>query len=526
MDGYQEFSSQRTLVFWLALSVSLTLLPHFAIAAENPSPVIDWIKLTIGLFGGLSIFLYGMEKMSEAMKIVAGDRMKDILSALSNNRIVGMITGTLVTAVIQSSSVTTVMLVGFVTAGLMSFSQSIAIILGADIGTTITAQIVAFKVTKYALFIVSVGVGLIFFSKKTKTQQYGYMIMGLGMVFFGMSIMSDAMKPLRSYQPFLDLMGQMSNPLLGILVSAAFTGLVQSSSATTGVVIVLATQGVLSLEGGISLVLGANIGTCITAGLASLGKPREAVRVAIAHVMFKLLGVAIVLPLIPYLADLARYISPAAESGLSAAEEMALVVPRQIANSHTLFNVGLALLFIPFTTQYARLINWMVKDKPSVLEDRNLKIRYMHKILIKTPALALDASKHESQRIGARLKILIETIVPNTLHGEIEGFEKAAELDREVEAIYQQIIRYLRDIAKSGQMTAEQSRNFEAIMSVSNELEHLAGITGNELIPIGKRRITEKIKVSKKTEEMLIKLNKIIFDSLLMALDAFEKENV
>ena len=315
-------------------------------AAETTS--LDWATLVIGLLGGLGIFLFGMEQMSESMKNVAGGRMRDILAKLSNNRIMGLITGTVVTAVIQSSSVTTVMLVGFVTAGLMSFSQSIAIILGADIGTTITAQIVAFKVTKYALIMVAVGVGLQFISKKEKIKQYGLMIMGLGLVFYGMSVMSASMKPLRTYQPFLDLMAQMDNPVLGILISALFTGLVQSSSATTGVVIVLGMQGVINLEGGIALILGANIGTCVTAGLAAIGKPREAVRVAIAHVSFKIIGVLLILPFIPYLAELARWLSPAAPPGLSGQELLAAEVPRQIANSHTLFNVGIAFIFLPF----------------------------------------------------------------------------------------------------------------------------------------------------------------------------------
>ena len=198
----------------------ILLLPARADAASK-SEEISWFFLVVGLLGGLSLFLYGMERMSDALKNVAGEKMKDILAMLSSNRIMGMITGAVVTAVIQSSSVTTVMLVGFVTAGLMSLSQSIGVILGADIGTTITAQIVAFKVTKYALLLVAVGFGMLFISKKEKIQQYGYMVMGLGMIFFGMGVMSDAMHPLRTYQPFIDLMAGMSNPILGILVGAA-----------------------------------------------------------------------------------------------------------------------------------------------------------------------------------------------------------------------------------------------------------------------------------------------------------------
>ena len=221
-------------VFFSVCSFIL-FLPSSASAAEGSGvDKIDWFFLAIGLLGGLSLFLYGMERMSDALKNVAGEKMKDILGMLSNNRVMGMITGAIVTAVIQSSSVTTVMLVGFVSANLMSLSQTIGVIMGSNIGTTITAQIVAFKVTKYALLLMAVGFGMLFSSKKEKIQQYGYMIMGLGMIFFGMGVMSDAMRPLRTYQPFLDLMTQMSNPVWGILVAALFTALIQSSSATTG----------------------------------------------------------------------------------------------------------------------------------------------------------------------------------------------------------------------------------------------------------------------------------------------------
>ena len=204
---------------------------------------LDLSEITIGLSGGLALFLYGMKKLSDGLSAAAGEGLRQLLARLTVNRLAAAATGTVVTAVIQSSSVTTVLVVGFVTAGLMSLSQSIGVILGADIGTTITAQIVAFKVTKYALLLVGVGFALIFLGKKDVTKQYGVLVMGLGMIFFGMGMMSDATKPLREYEPFIDLMTSMGNPLLGMLAGAAFTALVQSSSATTGIVIVLASEG-------------------------------------------------------------------------------------------------------------------------------------------------------------------------------------------------------------------------------------------------------------------------------------------
>ena len=248
-------------------------------AAEGTMPSdknsLHVFTMIMGLFGGLALFLYGMEKMADALKAVAGERLKSVLAKLTTNRVTGALTGAFVTAIIQSSSVTTVLVVGFITAEVMSFSQAVGVIFGTNIGTTITAQIIAFKVTKYALLLISVGFGMLFIGNKERMKQYGAMVMGLGLIFFGMGVMSNAMKPLQSYQPFLDLMAHMDNPILGILTAACFTGLVQSSSATTGIVIVMASQGFITLTAGIALIFGANVGTCITALLASIGKPKR-----------------------------------------------------------------------------------------------------------------------------------------------------------------------------------------------------------------------------------------------------------
>jgi len=266
--------------------VILCLFPFVVWAAsENPGQL-NWLKMAMELFGGLALFLFGMEQMSDALKAAAGDQMKTLLSKLTKNRFSAAISGAFVTSVIQSSSVTTVLVVGFVSAGLMTMSQSIGVIMGANVGTTITAQIVAFKVEKAALLMIAIGFGMIFLSKKENVRQYGNMLMGLGLIFFGMGVTSEGMSPLRSYEPFINLMASMENPFFGILVAAVFTALVQSSSATTGIVIVMASQGFVTLPAGIALAFGANVGTCITAILASLGKPTEAKRASMVHVLF------------------------------------------------------------------------------------------------------------------------------------------------------------------------------------------------------------------------------------------------
>jgi phosphate:Na+ symporter len=254
---------------------------------------IDYGNMAMGLLGGLAIFLFGMDQMTSTLKILAGERMKGLLAKLTTNRLKGVLTGALVTSVIQSSSVTTVLVVGFVSAGLMSLQQSIGVIMGAEIGTTITAQIIAFKITKSALAIVAVGFLLKFIGKQERVQQYGTMILGFGLLFFGMNIMSDATQPLREFPPFIEAAQKLDSPLLGILLAAAFTAVIQSSSATTVLVIILAGQELITLQQAIPLIFGANIGTCVTALLASIGKPREAVRAAFVHVTFNVLGVLI-----------------------------------------------------------------------------------------------------------------------------------------------------------------------------------------------------------------------------------------
>jgi phosphate:Na+ symporter len=506
----------------LFLLMLLSPLPAQAGAASE-SKEISWFFLVVGLLGGLSLFLYGMDKMSDALKNVAGEKMKDIMAVLSNNRIMGLITGAIVTAVIQSSSVTTVMLVGFVSAGLMSLSQTIGVILGADIGTTITAQIVAFKVTKYALLLVAIGFGMLFTSKKEKIQQYGYMIMGLGMIFFGMGVMSSAMEPLRTYQPFIDLMANMSNPILGILVAAAFTALVQSSSASMGVVIVLAMQGLITLEAGISLALGANIGTCVTAGLASLGKPREAVRVAVCHVLFKIIGVLIMLPLIGPFAKFVVSISPSPAEGLTGLQAAASVLPRQVANAHTLFNIGIGFIFLPFVTYFARLVFWLVPDKP-LTEVEELQPKYLSDLLLHTPSLALDAARHEIKRMGKRVDLMNSAMMPAVLSGNKESLLAVREMYEEVDVLHKHLVTYLANVSKL-KLNEYQTQKMIKLMDAVNDMDHIGDLIEVNMVGLGERRIEKGFKISQETQEVINTVYHVVSDALKAAVRAVVDED-
>ncbi len=506
-------------VFFLML---FSPLPAQATTASE-SGEISWFFLVVGLLGGLSLFLFGMDKMSDALKNVAGEKMKDILAVLSSNRIMGLITGAIVTAVIQSSSVTTVMLVGFVSAGLMSLSQTIGVILGADIGTTITAQIVAFKVTKYALLLLSIGFAMLFISKKEKIQQYGYMIMGLGMIFFGMGVMKDAMEPLRTYQPFIDLMANMSNPIFGVLIGAVFTALVQSSSASMGVVIVLAMQGLINLEAGIALALGANIGTCVTAGLATLGKPREAVRVAMCHVLFKIVGVTIMLPFIGPFAKFIVSISPSAAESLTGLDAIAAVLPRQVANAHTIFNIGIAFVFLPFISQFARLVFWLVPDKP-LPETDEIQPKYLNELLYHTPSLALDAARHEIKRMGKRVDVMNTAMMPAVMAGNKEALMAVRDMDEEVDILYKHIVNYLGQVSKL-KLNDYQNQKMLKLMSTANDLEHIGDIIEVNMVNIGQERLEKGIKISQETQKVMNTLHVVVSDALKAAVRAVVEED-
>ena len=519
IDFRRSFLPLLTGAYFLML---FSPLPAQADAASK-SGEISWFFLVVGLLGGLSLFLFGMDKMSDALKNVAGEKMKDILAVLSSNRIMGLITGAIVTAVIQSSSVTTVMLVGFVTAGLMSLSQTIGVILGADIGTTITAQIVAFKVTKYALLLLAIGFAMLFISKKEKIQQYGYMIMGLGMIFFGMGVMKDAMEPLRTYQPFIDLMANMSNPIFGVLIAAVFTALVQSSSASMGVVIVLAMQGLITLEAGIALALGANIGTCVTAGLATLGKPREAVRVAMCHVLFKVVGVTIMLPFIGPFAKFIVSISPSAAEGLTGLNAIAAVLPRQVANAHTIFNIGIAFLFLPFISQFARLVFWLVPDKP-LPETDEIQPKYLNELLFHTPSLALDAARHEIKRMGKRVDVMNTAMMPAVMAGNKEALMAVRDMDEEVDILYKHIVNYLGQVSKL-KLNDYQNHKMLKLMSTANDLEHIGDLIEVNMVNIGQDRLEKGIKISQETQKVMNTLHVVVSDALKAAVRAVVEED-
>jgi phosphate:Na+ symporter len=521
MNGNTSIVSRgKEINIWLVavagILAGLAFTPALAAPGDGDA-ALEWWNMAMRLMGGLALFLYGMEQMAQALKAVAGERMKLILARLTTNRFMGAITGAFVTAIIQSSSVTTVLVVGFITAGLMSMSQSIGVIMGANIGTTITAQIIAFKITKAALLMIAVGFGMLFFSKQEKIKQYGGMLMGLGMIFFGMTVMSDAMQPLRSYQPFLDLMASMENPLIGILIAAVFTGLIQSSSATTGIVIVMAAQGFITLQAGIALAFGANIGTCVTAMLAAIGKPREAIRAATVHVLFNVLGVLLWVAFIGQLAEFVTWLSPTYPE-LSGTGRLAAEAPRQIANAHTVFNVANTLIFIGLAGQFARLVEWLVPDRP-IEEMVIARPKYLAEELLDTPSLALDRARLEIGHMGGRVMDMVQNVMPAITSGNRQMLTDLAKIDDEVDVLHGHIVTYLGSISRKA-LTEEQTRILINLMAAANDLENIGDIIETDMVHLGIEGIENGVRISDETREVLRKLHEVVSTTAELAIDA------
>jgi phosphate:Na+ symporter len=473
--------------FWVLLA---GLLIATTVVAQVPeeSPI-DWFNLLMGLFGGLALFLFGIDQLSGGLKAVAGMRMSDLLGRFTRNRFTGAITGAVVTAILNSSSVTTVLVVGFITAGIMTLQQSLGVIMGANIGSTMTAQIVAFNITQYALLPVAIGFACMALGKTDQLQKSGLVIFGLGLLFGGMGIMSEAMYPLRTYEPFIDLMASLESPVLGIIVGAAFTGLVQSSAATTGIAIVMASEGLLTLPAGIALALGANIGTCVTALLAAFGKPVGARRAAAAHILFNIIGVLIWIPLIDLLAQLVVAISPAYPELVGRAR-VAEETPRQIANAHTLFNVANTLVFIWFTGPLARLVERVVPEKAEVSK-AIIEPKFLDEALLDTPSLALNAARLELQHLGNLATKMVRQIGPAIEGGRMADIDALEQLDDQVDVLHARIIDYLNDVHKR-ELTDEETVTFLRIMRGADEVERMGDVVESDLVPVARKILSEQ----------------------------------
>lgn len=413
------------------------------------------LGVVIGLFGGLGIFFLGLELMANGLQKVAGERMRRILELFTSNPLTAVLTGAGVTAVLQSSSTVTVMIVGFVNSGLMNLQQAVGTIMGANIGTTITAQIVSFDIYALAFPLIGLGGMLHFFARRKMTRYVGMGLLGFGLLLLGLSLMGDAVDPLKSYQPFLDLLVTLgSRPLLGILAGAVFTALIQSSSATTGLVIAFAWQGLLDLNAGLAIAVGANLGTCVTAVLASLNASTTARRAAMGHVLFNTFGILLFIIFRQVFANLVLL------TGTS--------VARQIANAHTLFNVFTTIIVFPFLAHFVKLITRIVPGDDEVVE---MKPKYLDERVIGTPGSLLGAQR-EVVRMAELAVSMVDQAVVAFVEGDAGSLQKIEQREQVVNMLETAITSYL---AKANQysMPESQARRVINLMHIVNDLERI-----------------------------------------------------
>jgi phosphate:Na+ symporter len=492
-------------------------------------------SLIFGLIGGLGLFLFGMKIMSEGLQKVAGDRMRKILAALTNNRLIGTLVGLSVTAIIQSSSATTVMVVGFVNAGLMSLVQSIGVVLGANIGTTVTAQLIAFKITKFALPAIGIGAGLKLFARSRKWIYAGEILLGFGILFFGLSVMKDTFEPIKGSEEFRHLFLMIgNNHLLGVLIGALITVIVQSSSATIGITLALASTGLLTFDASVALILGENIGTTVTANLAAIGTNLAARRTALAHFLFNVIGVAYMLAFFPMFIEIVDKITAlggvgpadfvvqtqAQAAALGAAIGDKPFIARHIANCHTLFNVINTIIFLPLIGLLAKLTTLIIRGRE---EEMEFHLKFIDNRVLNTPPIALGQARAETRRMAQiALEMLGETV------GFIEDLdEKRLPLLRQkedmVDMLQKEITDFLVALSQKS-VTPETSKDIASMMHMVNDLERVGDHCEN-LWNLAVRKKNEKVVFSEVAMMEIRELGEKTREFLSFMISALERRD-
>jgi len=479
-----------------------------------------WIIITIvGLLGGLALFLYGMDLMGKGLTKYGGSKLSEILKTLTANRFLGVLVGTIVTAIIQSSSATIVIVVGLINAGLMNLTQSIGIILGANIGTTITAQIVAFKLTDYALLFIAIGFFILFVAKSNKTKNFAEIILGFGILFYGIKIMGDVMGPFKHYQPFIDYMRSLENPVIGILVGLIFTSIIQSSSAATGVYIALAFQGVLTLKAAVPLTFGANIGTCVTALLASLNANREAKRAAMAHILFNVLSTIIFFPFLTHYERLIEYMS----GGIHATtmQDIMTYVPRQIANAHSVAKIIAVIIFLPFTKQLAKLSILIIPYKA----EKKITTKYLDEKVLLFPETALALAKREILRMAFSTKSMLDDTIIAIEKSDSKLVQEIIKEDDKIDYLEETIKKYLAQISQT-QLTEEQAKLQITYLYITEYIEHIADIINKEIMLLTTKMIDGNIKLYEKDLKRLKDYHNLTEEIFQKLFESWEKDDL
>ncbi len=466
----------------------------------------DWFVM-IGLLGGLGLFIYGLQIMSSGMQKVAGDKLRRTLEVLTSKPVIGVFTGILITVLVQSSSTTTIMLVGFVNTGLMNLSQAVGAILGANIGTTVTAQIISFDLDYLALPAIGIGALLNFIGQQKFYQYLGQSILGFGLLFLGMSTMSEAMYSLRESPLFLDLLVSFAeNPLLGVLISAIFTAAIQSSTGATGVIIALTLQELITLEAAIPLILGVNVGTSITVLIAGLGTSLAARRTAMAHIIFNLLGVGIVLFIIGPFTSLVL--------------QMGDTVARQTANAHTFFNIMNTVLVFPFYKYFVRLVEFVVPGEEASLD---LGPKYLEKKVLRTPVAGIQAARQEVSRMANIAREMVRESIEFFYYGDRKKIVQVNQKEELVDGLEESIYLYMQNLSQQS-LTLQQSATISGLMSAANNLERIGDYSQN-ILELAETILDEKREAHSTARDEVYSLYEKVDEVVEKATRAFTDEN-
>lgn len=417
------------------------------------------ILIISGLVGGLGLFLMGIRMMSDSLTKSTGNQIRDLLAKLTHNKYVSFLIGIIITMIFQSSSATTVMLVSFVNSRLMKFSNTVGIIFGAAVGATVTIQLIAFRLTDYALTAVALGFILYVASRQQKSRSISLSIIGFGILFLGMNLMSQSIEPFKTAEGFTNILLKLEHPVMGIVVGALLTALIQSSSAFIGILIILGGQGLISLTASVPLLIGANIGTAITALIAAAGGSRESKQVALAHTLFKTIGALIIVWFIPIFVRLIANLSPD--------------VPRQIANAHTVFNTIIALLFLPFTNLYARFISKLLPLREE--KHATPSAWYIDEGLLHTPSLALSVARQEVLRMMGIAQRMTEDILIPFMERKMSVLDKIKEREKEINFLRDAINGYLVKVVRQD-VTSKQVEEAYQMMYAVDEFEQIGDV--------------------------------------------------
>jgi phosphate:Na+ symporter len=471
--------------------------------------MIEIERVLLELAGGVSLLRYGLHLAGEGLQALAGARLRYALASLTRNRVTGLGAGALITAILQSSSATTVMLVGFTGSGLLTLRQAVAVLLGADVGTTATVQLLAFPVTDYALGVIVIGFLLFFFSRRQRTKTLGTAVLGFGLIFLGLRLIASGAEPLLGVpmvgQAFIALG---DHPVLGIAISAALTAMLHSSAATIGIALGLSAQGLLTLHGALPIILGANIGTCAPALISSLGGVPEAKRVALAHALFKVGGVVLVYPVLPLFE---RWVEMSASS-----------LTHQIANAHTLFNLGLAVVFLPFTVPFAAFVARLVKERPRA--DEWARPKYLDPHVLDVPSLALSQATRETLRMADLVHEMVRDTIKAFADGDQELVESIERKEDWVDALNREIKLYITKLSEKS-LTKEQLDREMVLLAVINDLENIGDIVDKNLMELAKKKLYKDLRFSDNGVREMIELHALVEKNFERVIAAFASQD-